>query len=345
MAVAGPQEITQLKQQAEILLKSGLLPESLKTPEQVVTIILKGRELGLSPLVALEHIYAVKGRSALDGQAIQVLIRRAGHSFDVIEQTADHCTIEFCRKAGRPYRVTVTMAEAKTAGWNMEPEYEEDPQTHKRKKVGMREKHTWKTMPAQMLYWRCLAKGARMGMADALNNTELLAEVAGEMEERAMVDAEGEIADEYMVIRTPDGLDIQRKADLQREQSFLAQSATRGRNKLFKTTAAPKAEEAAESDGLQPTLDTDLSPQELHWIDDKDARTRFWARTTGKPRPDGTGGLGLTRQQVYDACKVDHMRQWPNDEPSAVKVCEQYARELRQKALTAKEQGTLPGVN
>ena len=50
-----------MTQQAEMLVKSGFLPASIKTKEQAVAIILTGQELGLPPMLALRKINVIQG--------------------------------------------------------------------------------------------------------------------------------------------------------------------------------------------------------------------------------------------------------------------------------------------
>jgi hypothetical protein len=43
----------ELKRWANFAINSGLLPESIETPEAAMTIVQHGKELGLSPFVSL----------------------------------------------------------------------------------------------------------------------------------------------------------------------------------------------------------------------------------------------------------------------------------------------------
>jgi len=47
--------------QAEVLVKSGLLPRTVKTPAAAVAIMLTGRELGIPPMQSFRSIYVVDG--------------------------------------------------------------------------------------------------------------------------------------------------------------------------------------------------------------------------------------------------------------------------------------------
>ncbi len=303
-------DLTNLLQQAAILIKSGLLPVSIKTPEQAVVIMLKGRELGLPPMVALEHVYTVKQKSGLDGQVIQALLRRDGHRYIIDEENMEHCVMRFWRRGevGEGYTVEVTWSEATAAGWNLEPETGEDG-----KRTGkMKEKHTWRTMRPTMLMWRCLAKGARRYCSDSLCGTATASELS--------IDPDDELVDGEIVSG----------AKVRRDHALLAGSHNHGR--LFKTERerpAPKAEPVpeepaegefvevedmselpAESEGQAPT------PEEPHWIDAPEVRSRFWGFA---------GRLGLDEAEVYQALKTESMHKYAGDMREAKAILEQYA--------------------
>lgn len=50
---------------AETWIASGLLPSSIKKPEQAVVIALKGKELGLETMASFELIDVIMGKPAL----------------------------------------------------------------------------------------------------------------------------------------------------------------------------------------------------------------------------------------------------------------------------------------
>ena len=45
-------ELATMKELASLLVKSGLLPQAIKTPEQAIVIILKAKELNIPPIQA-----------------------------------------------------------------------------------------------------------------------------------------------------------------------------------------------------------------------------------------------------------------------------------------------------
>jgi len=60
---------------ADVLIKSGLVPDKLKKPEQIVTIILLGKELGIPALSALSNINNIQGKPTLGLHAFTALAR------------------------------------------------------------------------------------------------------------------------------------------------------------------------------------------------------------------------------------------------------------------------------
>lgn len=302
-----------LLEQAQMLVKSGLLPAGIKTPEQAAAIILKGRELGIGPLAALEHVYVVKQRTGLDGQLVQALLRRDGHHYVIDEESMDRCRMRFWRKGEthEGYPVEVTWTEAQAAGWNMEPEYDD-----KGGKKGMREKHTWKTQRATMLMWRCLAKGARRYCADSLLNTATLPELGIDPE----VDQDAEIVDGT----------IRSGAAMRRDRALPAQGQTGDR--LFKsrrtdpapmTTPEPaqviegtyNAVEETETGSEAPTQPAEPAP---HWIDDPATRAKFfaWAK----------GSLKLIEQEIYGALGVKHLHDYKGSKSDAMNTLDAFAK-------------------
>jgi len=82
-----PQTFDEMMKQADVLVKSGLLPQEVKTPAAAVAIMLTGRELGIPPMQAFRSVYVVKGKPTLSAQLMGALILRAGHSYKIVESS------------------------------------------------------------------------------------------------------------------------------------------------------------------------------------------------------------------------------------------------------------------
>lgn len=106
---------------AKILSKSGLVPQSLDTPEKVFIALQMGHELGLSPMVAVSNITAINGRPTLSADLMLALCRKHPDFVGVkIEATAAGCTVVLNRRNadGSVDSFTSTFSEedAKRAG-------------------------------------------------------------------------------------------------------------------------------------------------------------------------------------------------------------------------------------
>ena len=70
--------IEEMQKWASIIIDSGLLPSSITEPEQVITIVQHGKELGLSPHIALNNIHIIQGRPTLSHTMLGTLLKRKG---------------------------------------------------------------------------------------------------------------------------------------------------------------------------------------------------------------------------------------------------------------------------
>ena len=67
-----------MKTVAQLILQSGLAPESFKTAEMIFVGLQTGAELGLKPMQALNSIVVIKGKPTLWGDAALALVKRSG---------------------------------------------------------------------------------------------------------------------------------------------------------------------------------------------------------------------------------------------------------------------------
>lgn len=112
----------QMVEQAAVLVRSGFLPDSIKTAEQAVAVILTGEELGIPKMLALRSINVIKGKPTLSADLMAALIHREidKHKdglFDVQPPTATECTVRFRRWGKEEVKTfTFTMEDAKRSG-------------------------------------------------------------------------------------------------------------------------------------------------------------------------------------------------------------------------------------
>lgn len=84
---AAPVEWEKELRGAHYLLKSGLCPTALKTPEAVLFVILAGRDLGLSPVASLRNVTVIQGKIEVSADMQLALFARAGGTFRWLTMT------------------------------------------------------------------------------------------------------------------------------------------------------------------------------------------------------------------------------------------------------------------
>ena len=130
-----------------MLLKSGFLPNAIKTPESAIAVMLQGRELGIGPMAALNNINVIQGKPTISPQLMLALIHRSGKLDAVhIDGDATQCTVLLKRTGLREHTETFTMDDAK--------------------RLGLAGKDNWQKQPAVMLRWRAVAACARVVFPD-----------------------------------------------------------------------------------------------------------------------------------------------------------------------------------
>jgi len=139
-----------LKEQAGMLVRSGFLPVSVKTPEQAVTIMLKGRELGIPAMQAFSHIHVINGKPTISAELMLALIYREcpGAKIEYVRYEADGCTIKATRPGHAPSTFSFTRADAEAAQLLV--------------------KDTWRKFPRAMYRSRCISEMARSVFPDCI---------------------------------------------------------------------------------------------------------------------------------------------------------------------------------
>jgi hypothetical protein len=143
----------------DTLVKSRLLPEAIKTKEQAAVIILKGAELHIPPMQALETINIIKGKPTLAAQLMLGLAKQRipGFKASRVKSDAKICVWKFQRPGEPEHQETWTIERAarmktKEGG----------------KVIALTEKFNWRTMPQTMLEWRCISSGLRVVCPDVI---------------------------------------------------------------------------------------------------------------------------------------------------------------------------------
>lgn len=148
------------------LIDSKKLPAHIKNVEEAFTIAQMGKELGFATMQAFHYIIPIQGKLSLSAKATGALLRKGGVEYVTEEDglmiypggglTAattgekpidQRTTIVFYRK-DKVERCSFTWKDAE--------------------KQGLTTKDNWKRMPKEMLWARCLAKGANRIGSDLL---------------------------------------------------------------------------------------------------------------------------------------------------------------------------------
>lgn len=68
--------VEDMKKWAIAAIDSGLLPNSITEPEQVMVIVQHGKELGLTPFVAINNIHVISGRPTVSSTMLGSILKR-----------------------------------------------------------------------------------------------------------------------------------------------------------------------------------------------------------------------------------------------------------------------------
>lgn len=110
-----------------------------------------GAALGLEPLQALASIAVINGRATLSSDLMAAVIRRAGHTLRIVENSPESVTATLIRADDKKFEFTVT--------WDKD----------KATKAGLwGQKGPWSQYPTQMLRARAITEVARQGASEAL---------------------------------------------------------------------------------------------------------------------------------------------------------------------------------
>lgn len=165
------QEWTCIKEQALVLLKSGMLPSSIRSPEQCISIMLKGRELKIPPFEALTSINVIKGKPTVSPQLMLALARKTKELEDLVidYEDDDSCVLSITRKGQSPHKERFGPKEASD--------------------MHLIGKDNYKKQAKVMYKWRALSAALRVVFSDVITGMYTHEEMAPEI----IVDEDGNI--------------------------------------------------------------------------------------------------------------------------------------------------------
>lgn len=110
-----------------------------------------GAALGLEPLQALASIAVINGRATLSSDLMAAVIRRAGHTLRIVENSPESVTATLIRADDKTFKFEVTWDKNKAV------------------KAGLwGQRGPWSQYPTQMLRARAITEVARQGASEAL---------------------------------------------------------------------------------------------------------------------------------------------------------------------------------
>lgn len=142
-----------LREQCNVLVKSGFTPKGCDTPEKALAIAMKGAELGLSPMAAYGGMSVVNGKIVIEGQLMLALILRIpGAKVEFLERTEKICRVRALRPGIEWHEFTWTIEQARHAKLTEKP-------------------GPWQQYPRNMLQWRAVSDMGKALFADVLAGT------------------------------------------------------------------------------------------------------------------------------------------------------------------------------
>lgn len=147
-----PDSISEAYRTAKALVSSNLLPNSIRTPEAALAIIMTGAELGLTPMQSCRSIHVIDGKPCLSADLIVGLVKRSAACdfFRLVESTSQRAVYETKRHGEpEPTRMEFTLEMAKRAGL-------------------LNRRGPWQTYPEPMMRARCASALARAVYPDVV---------------------------------------------------------------------------------------------------------------------------------------------------------------------------------
>jgi len=142
----------------------------------VMMVMLAARELGIPPVQALNGgINLIQGKVEISARMMSAMIRRAGHSMQIVESTDTNCTLKGTRRDnGDTATISYSIADAQKAGLV---------------KVG----GSWHKIPKDMLFARCMSRLARQLFSDVIGIGYVEGEIKEAIKKQESYDSNAEL--------------------------------------------------------------------------------------------------------------------------------------------------------
>lgn len=148
---------------ADNAAKSGLYA-GVGSQQKILMVLLAAQELGIKPLMALNGgLWNIQGKIEISARLMSSMIRRAGHSINIIKCDSKVCILEGKRKDGDSFRAQFTIEDAIKAGLIRKNRDGSDG--------------IWMKYTEDMLYNRALSRLARRLFADIIGTSYIEGEI------------------------------------------------------------------------------------------------------------------------------------------------------------------------
>lgn len=144
-------ELDALMAYGNVIVKSGMAPDHIKTAEAAIVAMRYGHQLGIDEFTALQNMYIQNGKPTALASLLHSLILRdhGGDAIQIAESSAERCVLR-CRRRDSSLvtEISYTIEEAKAAGL-------------------LEKKGPWQQYRQDMLFARCISRAGRMLYRDS----------------------------------------------------------------------------------------------------------------------------------------------------------------------------------
>lgn len=191
------------KMYAEQMIRSGLLPHNLATIEQledseykeiaigaVIAVVEYGRELKITPWVALNGLHIVTGRVVMGVHMYTGLALKNNILVSIVD---DYKRVYNASKVLIDYITTIEITRKHDHFGGLVKEYKYSKRWSEIKKAGLAEKENYRKMPVLMLRTRCITEALRLYASDIFMGTYESSEMLDADNKTYDVDDEGNV--------------------------------------------------------------------------------------------------------------------------------------------------------
>lgn len=135
-----PTDLTQLIKYAQWMMESKLLPEHIKTPQDVVLLVQFGAGFGVPPMQAIQNLYIVEGKVTMGAHiALGLAMSHPACEYMMCTESTPEQAVWEGKRAGHPKPTTVsyTIAQAEEARLVKKSNWQKHPAEMLRARAGM----------------------------------------------------------------------------------------------------------------------------------------------------------------------------------------------------------------